>query len=113
MTDYTNDRAAAEAISEEVRAELALLMDGAAKLSEFTVDMPMGLEARKALTPEQTELAVALNTMVDLLRRRAEEAATADEPRWLGLSDAATMLENEAGRLGVPQMMRGMQDDDK
>jgi hypothetical protein len=112
MTDYTDDRAAADAIAADVRAELAVLMDGAAKISEFTSDMPLGLEARKSLTPEQTEVAVALNTMVDLLRRRAEEAATAEEPRWLGLSQAADMLENELGHLGVPQMFRHMPDDD-
>jgi hypothetical protein len=112
VTDFSADRPAAEAISQEVRAELAVLMDGAAKISEFTVGMPLGLEARKPLTPEQTEVAVALNTMVDLSRRRAEEACTARDPRWEGLSDAATMLENEAGRLGVPQMMRGMPEDD-
>jgi hypothetical protein len=112
MTDFSTDRLAAEAISDEVRTELAVLMDGAAKISEFTVDMPLGLKARRSLTPEQTELAVALNTMIDLLRRRAEEACVAREPRWQGLADAADMLENEAGRLGVPQMMRGMPDDD-
>jgi hypothetical protein len=113
VTDYTDDRAAAAAISDDVRAELAVLMDGATQLSEFTVDAPLGLEARKPLTPEQTEVAVALNTMIDLLRRRAEETCVAREPRWEGLSDAATMLENEAGRLGLPQMMRQMPDDDE
>jgi hypothetical protein len=112
VTDFSADRPAAKAISVEVRAELAVLMDGAAQLSEFTVDAPLGLEARKPLTPEQTEVAVALNTMIDLLRRRAEGACVAREPRWEGLSDAATMLENEAGRLGVPQMCRQMPDDD-
>lgn len=112
MTDFSADRLAAETISGEVRTELAALMDGAAKISEFTVDMPLGLEARRSLTPKQTELAIALNTMIDLLRCRAEEACVAREPRWQGLADAADMLENEAGRLGVPQMMRGMPEDD-
>jgi hypothetical protein len=56
MADYTNDRAAAAAISDDVRAELAVLMDGATAISEFTVGLPNGLEARRPLTPEQTEL---------------------------------------------------------
>lgn len=112
MTDYTDDRAAAAAISDDVRTELAVLMDGATAISEFTVDLPNSLEARNPLTPEQTEVAVALNTMIDLLRRRADEAAKADESRWEGLSDAANMLENEAGRIGVPQMFRGMPEDE-
>jgi hypothetical protein len=75
----------------------------AAKLSEFTVDFPIG--ARPPLTSEQREVAVALNLMVELLDRRAEEASIAGEDRWRGLSDASTMLYNEIGRRRLPQLM--------
>jgi hypothetical protein len=110
VAEFSQDREAAAKIAEEIRAELGVLMDGAAKLSEFTVDFP--LQARAPLTKEQWAVAVALNTLADLMDRRAEEACRAREPRWNGLSDAATMTRNEAGRLGVPQLFRDHTDDD-
>ncbi len=106
MSDVSSDRREAEMMEREVRVDLENTMAGAARISEFTVETP--LEARPPLTSEGREVAVALNTMCDLLRRRASEASAEGEPRWEGLADGATMLENELCRLGLPQLMRGV-----
>jgi hypothetical protein len=105
MTDLRAERAVVEEIEREVRTALDTAMDGAARISEFTVDTPP-LEARRPLTTEQREVAVALNTLSDVLGRQASEACAAREPRWLGLSDAANIVSNETGRLGLPQLFR-------
>ncbi len=102
MTTFTGDRAIAEEAEPEVRRQLEEVERMAAKLSEFTVDFPIG--ARPPLTSEQREVAVALNLAVELLDRRAEKASIAEEERWRGLSDASTMLYNEIGRRGLPQL---------
>jgi hypothetical protein len=57
-------------------------------------------------------VAVALNTLAELLDQRAEEACKARKPRWQGLADASTMLLNETGRLGLPQLFPDVPDDD-
>jgi hypothetical protein len=61
VTEFSTDREAATEIADEIRAELGVLMDGAAQLSEFTVDFP--LQARAPLTKEQWAVAVSLNTL--------------------------------------------------
>lgn len=109
MTDFSDDREAVEAISIEVRKELDTLMLGADRISEFTVGTGY-LQARRPLTPVQRELAVVLNTLSDLLGRRAQEARLAKEPRWQGLADAGTTISNETGRLGLPQLFRELRD---
>jgi hypothetical protein len=105
MTDLRAERAVVEEIEREVRTALDTAMDGAARISEFTVDTAP-LEARRPLTTEQREVAVALNTLSDVLGRRASEACAARESSWLGLSDAANIVSNETGRLGLPQLFR-------
>lgn len=104
MTDYQMERAEVETIKAEVRNRLDVLMDGAAQLSEFTVDAPLGLEARPPLTESQREVTVALSALAVLLDRRASEASTAREPRWEGLADAVTYVNNVTGMLGLPQI---------
>lgn len=104
MTDFAKDREDAKRIEQEVRRELGEAMKGAARISEFTVDLPGHLNARQPLTEAQYEVAVALNTLARLLDDRAEEACKAREPRWEGLSDARTMAFNAAGYSGVPQL---------
>ena len=78
VSDFSQDRETPTKIAEEIQADLRVLMDGAAKLSEFTVDFP--LQARAPLTKEQWAIAIALNTVADLLDRRADEACKAREP---------------------------------
>jgi hypothetical protein len=107
MTDFGRDQGDTDAIRETVREELDEAMAGAARISEFTVDLPHGLEARRPMSEAQLEVSVALNTLARLLDRRAEEAARAREARWEGLSDAATMARNMAGDLGLPQLPAG------
>jgi len=63
MTTFTGDRAIAEEAEPEVRRQLEEVERMAAKLSEFTVDFPIG--ARPPLTSEQREVAVALNLAVE------------------------------------------------
>jgi hypothetical protein len=102
MADFSNDRDVAAEITKKIEADLRIAMNGAASISEFTVGTP--LEARKPLTQEQRAVAVALNTLAKLLDQRADEACAAREARWEGLSNASTMVLNEAGRLGLPQL---------
>ena len=102
MTDFSKDREVATEIAGKIKADLGAAMDGAASISEFTVGTP--LEARRPLTKEQWAVAVALNTLAELLDRRAGEACEAREARWEGLADASTIVLNEAGRLGLPQL---------
>jgi len=104
VVDFTDDRADAKRIEEEVRRELDEAMRGAAKISEFTVDLPAHLSARPPLTEADYEVAVALNTLARLIEERAESACKAREARWEGLSDAGTMALNAAGYLGLPQL---------
>lgn len=104
MTDFTDDREDAKRIEQEVRRELDEAMRGAARISEFTVDMPAHLNARPPLTDAQYEAAVVLNTLARLLEDRAEKACKARKARWEGLSDAATMARNAAGYSGLPQL---------
>jgi hypothetical protein len=106
MTDFTDDRGDAKRIEQEVRRELDEAMRGAARISEFTVDLPNHLSARSPLTETQYEVAVALNTLARLLDDRAERASKAGEPRWEGLSDARTMALNAAGYSGLPQLWK-------
>lgn len=79
-------------------------MRGAARVSEFTVDLPLPLSARPPLTEAQLEVAVALNTVARLLEHQADGACKAREARWEGLSDAGTVVRNAAGYLGLPQL---------
>jgi hypothetical protein len=111
MIDFQDDRDAATQIAERIEADLRVAMDGAASVSEFTVGT--SLEARKPLTKEQWAVAVALNTLAELLDQRAQQACTAREPRWQGLADASTMVLNETGRLGLPQLFPDAADDDE
>lgn len=104
VTYCTADKADAERIAGEVRSELDEAMRCAAVLSEFTVDLPGRLEARRPLSESQREVAVALNTLARLFEQRAEEACAARDARWRGLADAATMTRNAAGQLGLPQL---------
>lgn len=53
MVDFSEDRADAECIEQEVRRELDEGMRGAARVSEFTVDLPLPLGARPPLTEAQ------------------------------------------------------------
>jgi hypothetical protein len=102
MGSASRDREDAAELADEVRARLDVIMDGAAHVSEFTVDFP--LQAHPPLTKEQSAVAVALNTVAKLLDRRAEEACRARDDSWRGLADAADIVTNEAVRLGVPQL---------
>jgi hypothetical protein len=111
MTDFSKDREVAAEITEKIKADLGSAMDGAASISEFTVGTP--LEARRPLTKEQWAVAVALNTLAELLDRRAEEASAAREARWQGLADASVMVLNEAGRLGLPQLFPEVPDEEE
>lgn len=104
MTDFADDRQDTSRIEREVRRELDEAMSGAARISEFTVDLPEHLNARQPLTDAQYEVTVALNTLARLLDDRAENACKAREPRWEGLSDARTVALNVAGYLGLPQL---------
>jgi hypothetical protein len=104
MADFREDRADAERIEQEVRRELDEGMRGAARISEFTVDLPPWLNARSPLTEAQFEVAVALNTVARLLELQADGACKAREARWEGLSDAGTVVRNAAGHLGLPQL---------
>ncbi len=104
MTDFADDREDAKRIEQEVRRELDEAMRGAARISEFTVDMPAHLNARPPLADAQYEAAVVLNTLARLLEDRAEKAGKAREARWEGLSDAATMARNSAGYSGLPRL---------
>jgi hypothetical protein len=106
MTSFTSDRSEAQRIEREVRDELNDAMWTAARLSEFTVDMPLHLDARRPLSPVQREVAVALNTLARLLDQRADDACRARDPRWEGLADASTMLLNAAGYRELPQLLR-------
>jgi hypothetical protein len=111
VPDFRDDRDAAAELTKKIEADLRTGMDGAASVSEFTVGAP--LEARKPLTKEQWAVAVALNTLAELLDQRAQQACTAREPRWQGLADASTMVLNETGRLGLPQLFPDVPDDDE
>ena len=104
LTDFIEDQKDAERIEREVRRELDEAMRGAARISEFTVDLPPWLNARPPLTEAQFEVAVALNTVARLLESKAEGACKAREATWEGLSDAATVVRNTAGHLGLPQL---------
>lgn len=104
MVDFTADQDAADRIEREVRQELDEAMKGAARLSEFTVDLPGHLNVRPPLAEAEIEVAVALNTLARLFEERAESACKAREPRWEGLSDAGTMARNAAGHRGLPQL---------
>jgi hypothetical protein len=104
VTDFSADDASLERLETQVRARLDALMDGAAALSEFTVDFPLG--ARKPLTDAQREVAVILNAIAELLHQRALEASAANEPRWEGLADAGTMVHNALGYHSLPQIER-------
>jgi hypothetical protein len=104
MTDFCKDRADAAGIEDEVRRELDEAMRGAARISEFTVGLPPGLDARPPLSEAQYEVAVALNTVARLLDHQADKACDAHEPRWEGLSDAGTVVRNAVGHLGLPQL---------
>jgi hypothetical protein len=111
MTDFRSDRDAAAEITKKIEADLRAAMDGAASVSEFTVGTR--LEARKPLTKEQWAVAVALNTLAELLDQRAQQACTAREARWQGLRHASTMVLNETGRLGLPQLFPDVPDEDE
>ena len=104
MTDFSEDRLDAEGIEDEVRRELDEAVRSAARISEFTVDLPSGLNARAPLSEAQYEVAVALNTVALLLDHQADKACKAREARWEGLSDAGTVVRNAAGHLGLPQL---------
>jgi hypothetical protein len=111
MTDFSKDREMAAEITEKIKIDLSTAMDGAASISEFTVGTP--LEARRPLTKEQWAVAVALNTLAELLDQRAGKACVAREARWQGLADASEIVLNEAGRLGLPQLFPEAPDDDE
>lgn len=102
MTDFSGDEAEIRRIEAEIRRRLDAAMAGAARISEFTVDTPIG--ARPPLSPVDHEVAVALNAAAELLYVRAHEAAGVDDLRWEGLADAATMLSNAIGYRGLPQV---------
>lgn len=103
MTSFQQDQIAAVAAEERVRSRLRWCEDGAAKVSEWTVNTGW-LQARRPLSEKEREVTVALNVMGELLGERARQAAEGREDRWGGLSDAATMVYNELGRRGLPQL---------
>ena len=75
----------------------------AARLDEYTVNSSIG--ARPPMTAAQREATVALNLMVDVLDRSAEEASLAGDDRWRGLAEASDAVYIEIGRCGLPQLM--------
>ncbi len=75
-----------------------------AKLSEFTVDMP--LTARRKLDRVEREVALALLSTLEVLERNAQALAEANDPGWEALADVATWLTGDIGRRGLPQLSR-------
>ena len=104
MTDFRGDSAEFEALEPEMREAVEAAMRGQSVVAEFTVGTMF--EGRSALTEEEREVAVALNTLGEILSRRARAASKAGEPKWEGLADAETMTYNELARRRLPQLIR-------
>jgi hypothetical protein len=112
MGNYANDPCAAAEIEQKVRERVDWALRGQAQVAEFTVGTMF--EGRPALDKAEREVAVALNVMSELFGHRAREASEAQEDRWEGLADAATMAWNELGRRGLPQVAnRGLDFEDE
>jgi hypothetical protein len=106
VTDYTGEPERAAEIERAMRQLMEQGERGAAAISEFTVGTPF--EARSPLSDNEREVAVALNTLVELFARMAEEAAEANDTRWEGLFDAKTITFNELARRALPQVAPSM-----
>jgi hypothetical protein len=104
VTEFSQDAADAAVIEARIREQVDLVDRETAKLSEFAVDTP--ITARRKLDEPERETTVALNVMCELLAKRASEAGASEDPRWHGLADAATMVWNETGRRGLPQLAK-------
>ncbi len=102
MTDFSADSDEAARLEPMAREAVQRAINGSAVVAEFTVGTMF--EGRPALSAGEQELAIALNTLAELLSARAGAAAEAGDPRWEGLADAATMLRNELGRRRLPQL---------